>query len=76
MTTAQLVFFWSVIFTMAGVILVLSTDASFTVRQRLARQLGIPCKHRGCTMHRWHESPHLHLVLIERRQTGSFRKVA
>lgn len=76
MTTGQIIFYWAVIFTLAGVILILSTDASYTVRQRLARQLGIPCRHRGCTFHRWHEGAHLHLVIIERRETGSFRRVA
>jgi hypothetical protein len=73
---AQLLICWSAIAVLSGIVLIMSMDRTLALQHRFARQLGIACKHHGCTRPRWHAPPHLHLMVVERRETGSFRRVA
>lgn len=73
---AEVITCWVAILVFAGIVLVMYTDAGLGAQARLARLFGIPCKNRVCTLPRFHQSPHLHLVLVEKRQTGSFRRAA
>lgn len=72
----QLVFCWSVIAFLCGVILILETDSAYSARYRLARQLGIPCHMHHCTLPRWHDCPHQFTVQINTRPTVPFRRAA